>query len=140
MASLAAIRAALTATLNGIPELRGYDSVPQTVNLPAAVVQPVEIEFDKAFARGTDQYELDVFVLVSGVDWKRAQVQLDSFLAAAGASSIREAVYQHADLGLADGTDAHVRSVKAYGADYKVGNVQLVGAVMRVRVCSPGTS
>lgn len=141
MASLAAIRDALKATLEAnISGIHGYDTVPEVMNLPAVVVQPVSTDFVVTNARGTDRINFDLFVLVSTADMRRAQEALDAYVTGAGTSSVREVIYNNGTLGLSDGTDAHVEGMRAYGGNYESANIRHIGAVLRVVVYTPGAS
>lgn len=141
MASLAAVRDAIKATLEAnIAGIHGYDTVPEVTNLPAIVAAPVQIDFTFANARGTDEYQFDLFVLVSTIDMRRAQELLDSFITGAGASSVREVIYNNSALGLADGTDAHVANMRGYGGSYESANIHHIGAILRLVVYTPGAA
>lgn len=140
MASLAAIRTGLKSTITtAIPALFGYSNVPEVTNLPAVVVAPRNIDFQGAMGRGLDVYEFDLIVLVSRRDDDLAQTELDAYVTGAGASSIRQAIWNARTLGLAN-TDAHVYRMESYGAQWDVGDLNHVGAVLKVRVSTTGTA
>lgn len=140
MASLTDIRSGLKTTISAaIPALHCYNTVPEVTNLPALVTLPVDCNFDGAMGRGTDTYEIDLYVLVSRRDDSLAQAELDTFVTGAGSSSIRQAIFNARALGLT-GTDAHVTGMSRYGATFDVGEINNLGAVLRVQVHTTGTA
>jgi hypothetical protein len=140
MATLSAIRDGLKATVEAnVSGIRGYDTVPEAVNLPAFVIQPVDGDFTGAFARGMDEWKFDLYVLVSMADSRRAQDQLDSYVTGSGSASIREALFNNSSLGLS-GVEAFVSGVRGYGGSFDAASIQHVGAILRVCVYTPGTA
>lgn len=139
MASLTSIRGGIKATLDGnIASLHAYDKVPERPNLPAVVPVPVEADFDVAMGRGTDTWFFDLFVLTSHADAELGQDSLDSFVTGAGATSIRQVIFQNKTLGLSN-VDAHVSGMRNYGATFEAVGVDHVGAVLRLVVHTKGT-
>lgn len=140
MASLTAIRTGLKTTVTAaVPSLFGYDVVPEVTNLPAIVVMPTAVDFEVAMGRGWDTYEFDLIVLVSRRDDALAQKELDTFVTGAGSTSIRQAIFNARTLGLAD-TDAHVSGMDRYSATFDVGDIDNIGAVLKVSVRTTGTA
>jgi len=140
MSSLSAVRAALATTLkNGITGLTTYPKVPESCNVPCAMVAPREADFTAAFGRGIDAHTVDVIVLVARADDQVAQGALDDYVNGFGAKSIRQAVWNAKDLGLSD-TDAVVTGMSDYGATFEVGGIDYVGARLAVKVLTSGTS
>lgn len=140
MASLTEIRTALALTLkNTINGLACYPLVPESVNVPAAMVAPRDSDFQLAMGRGFDGYGLDVIVLVGRADDQVAQLALDDYVNGFGDKSIRQAVWNARDLGLS-GVEANVTGMSDYGATFEVGGVDYVGARLAVKVLTPGTS
>jgi hypothetical protein len=141
MSSLAQIRTALVATITAtLTELSGYDKVPESINTPAVVVLPKTTDFGKAFGRGLDGYTFEALVIVSRADDVLAQTNLDPYVTGAGASSIRQVVWNAKDLGLSDGTEARVTGMTGYGDTFTFGNVDYFGARLTVEVISPGAA
>lgn len=139
MASVTEIRDAIKTTIGAaIPTLHGYDTVPDSPELPALIVQPAGSNFHVAMGRGTDRWDFDLLVLVSWGDSGLAQDQLDGFITGAGASSIRQAVFNARTLGLT-GTDATVAGLSEYGIKTAAA-IDHVGAVLRLTVLTSGTS
>lgn len=142
MATLGQIRDAIKATLEEhIPGLRTYDTIPDQINPPAVVVAPAEetADFLVAMARGIDQWNLDVLVLVANAVSRTAQNTLDDYVTGAGPKSIRQVFFQHADLGLQD-TEALVTGLSKYDFQYDVAGIQYAGATFRVIVRTDGTT
>lgn len=143
MASLSQIREGLRTTIksNVNTNLHVYNLVEDMGQLPAVIIEPVSSDFDEAMQRGMDVWDFNLFVLVSrAVSSAHGQTLLDQLISGAGVNSIREILYQHSDLGLSDGTDAHVYQVKAYGGSFDWAKVAHVGAVIKVMVRTPGSA
>lgn len=141
MASLQAVRDAIKATLDAnITGLRVFDTVPDIVNLPALLVLPVEADYEVAFGRGSDTWQIDLFVMTSRTVPRSGQDGLDGFIAGSGATSIRQAIFQHRDLGLTDGTEARVTGVSRYGGTFPAAGIDHIGAALRLVVSTPGTA
>lgn len=140
MATLAQIRTGFKTTIQAaVTGLTVYDTVPEVTNLPAVVVMPRSADFQVAMGRGADEWLFDLIVLVSPRDHGLAQVELDGYVTGAGASSIRQAIWNARTLGLA-GTDAHVFGMDRYGATWDVGEIPNVGAALQTRVHTTGTA
>lgn len=145
MASLTEIRAALKTTIRStIPDLNVYSEVSDVQLVPAVIVTPGEpwggamtCDFNGAMGRGMDTWTLDLFVLVARADGALAQKNLDQYLTGRGPKSIREVIFNHSDLGLPDGTDAHAEGIRAYGGRFETAGIQHVGAVVRITVRTP---
>jgi hypothetical protein len=140
MATLTAIRDAIKATVAAtLPSLTTYDTVPETVNVPALIVMPQECDFDGAFGRGMDTWTFELVVLVSRVAVAEGQDLLDSYLTGGGTNSVREVFYNNSSLGLTDGTFAHMSGVRGYGGSFDAANLKYLGAILRLVVRTPGT-
>lgn len=139
MASLGAIRDAIKTTLESIEGLRVYDTVPDQVNLPAVLVLPVEANFDKAFNRGHDAYQIDLFVMTSRTVARTSQDALDAFVTGSGTKSIRAAIFAAQGLGLNDGTQAHVTGMSRYGGSFPAAGIDHIGAALRLNVTTGNT-
>lgn len=139
MASLKAIRDAIKETVeSAIPSITCYDTVPESPNLPAVIVQPAVGDFNVAFGRGTDRWEFDLIVLVSWGESDVAQDELDGYISGAGETSIRQAIFNARKLGLTD-TDASVSAMSEYGGKTAAAMDHL-GAVLRLVVVTSGTA
>lgn len=86
------VRDGLKANLTTITGLRCYDTIPDSINVPAGIVGLLSLSFDQALKRGLDSATVDVTVLVSRMSERSAQNKLDSLLASTGANSIKTAL------------------------------------------------
>lgn len=140
MASLLAIRDAIKTTLDAnLAEVEIYDTVPDVAHTPAIVVMPAEADFDVAMGRGTDRWELDLYVLCSRAVADEGQDQLDVYVTGAGDSSVRELIFNNATLG-GVAVDAHVSGMRGYGGQFEVAQITHIGAILRLVVLTPGTA
>lgn len=140
MATLEQIRDALAETLSeNLPALNVYDVVPDLPTLPALLVLPAEGDFVVAFGRGFDTHQLDLYVMVSRTVPRTGQDSLDSYVTGGGPNSVRKIVFQNRTLGLADGTEAHVKGYGRYGGSFPAAGVDHIGAALRCVVTTPGT-
>lgn len=141
MASLQEVRDGLKTTLeNNIDGLRVYDVVPDyAINFPVAIVLPVNINFNVAMQRGTDQYTFDILVAVERGNSRTAQDKLDAYITGQGSSSLRQAIFNNRTLGL-DNTDANVTGVSNYAADVNLNGIDAIGANISLEVFTKGTS
>jgi hypothetical protein len=140
MATLEEIRTAIKKTVENGTGLRTHDTVPDQIVLPAALILPVEANFDVAFGRGHDTWQIDLFVMVSRTSPRTGQDGLDSFVSGAGPQSIRASVFASRGLGLADGTEAHVSGMSRYGGSFPAAGIEHIGAALRLVVTTPGTA
>lgn len=86
------VRDGLKANLTTITGLRCYDTIPDSVNVPAGIIGLLSLNFDQALKRGLDFATVDVTVLVSRMSERSAQNKLDSLLASTGVGSIKTAL------------------------------------------------
>lgn len=137
MASLSSIRAGLKANLATISGLRTFDTVPDQVPVPCAVVGgPERIDFDATMGRGIDRYTIPIRVYVSRASERAGQASLDAFLAGSGASSVKAAIESDKDLGGAADTTRCV-AMREYGI-YEVNGVAYLGFEVVVDVLAAG--
>jgi hypothetical protein len=102
MASLSAVRDGIKAQLAAITGLRVYDTIPDQISPPAAVVAPASgtfLEFDSTMARGSDDLHFVVALLVARGSDRAAQDTLDGYLAGSGAASVKAAIESGGTLG-----------------------------------------
>lgn len=94
MATVSAIRDGIKARLATIDGLNTYDTAPDQVLAPAAVVIPGKpaVSYDSTMARGSDDYRFTIQLLVSKQIDHDAQDKLDGYLDASGATSVKAAV------------------------------------------------
>ena len=141
MAALQQVRDGIKTTLeNNISGLRVYDVVPDyALNFPVAIVLPVNINFNIAMQRGSDQYTFDILVAVERGNSRTAQDKLDQYITGQGSSSLRQAIFNNRTLGL-DNTDATITGVSNYAADVNLNGIDAIGANVSLEVYTKGTS
>ena len=93
------VRDALKVNLQTIARLRIYDTIPDVVVPPCAVVGQLDFTFDLDNARGLDQASVDVYVIVQRISERTGQDKLDNFLAGSGTGSIKTAIESDRSLG-----------------------------------------
>jgi hypothetical protein len=93
------VRDGLKTRLETISGLRAYDLIPDTVTPPAAIVGQLDFTFDIDNARGLDQAQVDVLVIVQRFSERSGQNLLDLYLSGSGASSIKAAIEGDRTLG-----------------------------------------
>lgn len=141
MAALGAIRDAIKATVEAnVTGLRVYDTVPESPALPALLILPVETDFFKAFGRGSDTHQIDLFLMLSRTVPRTGQDSLDAYVGGSGSQSIRAVVFANQTLGLTDGTQAIVSGMSRYGGSFPAAGIDHIGAALRLVVTTPGTA
>ena len=93
------VRTGLAAALDTIAGLRCFDYVPDSLAPPAAVVEPIEINYDEAMARGLDFYRCYALVIVGRMSDRSSQDRLDAYVAGSGVSSVKAAIENDKTLG-----------------------------------------
>ena len=99
MASITDLRAGLATRLGTISGLRTTTETPDTISPPIAIVNVQNVNFDRAFQRGLDEYNFVITVIVGRVGERSAQRLLDSYVSSTGASSVKLAVESDKTLG-----------------------------------------
>jgi len=74
------VRDGLKTRLATITGLRSYDLIPDVVTPPCAIVGQLDFTFDIDNARGLDQAQLDVYVIVQRFSERAGQDKLDAYL------------------------------------------------------------
>ncbi len=126
-----AIREGLKANLETIKGLRVYELIPTPAIAPAAIVGQLDFTFDLNNARGLDQANLDVVVLVQRLSERTAQNDLDKYLAGSGAYSIKAAIESDITLGGACNT---LRVTSAEAGTYASGEIEYLSYRYRLTV------
>ena len=119
MATFTAIRDGIKTRLETITGVTVYDTVPDYLDPPAAIVAPLtSLDYDATMGRGADTYQIPVIFYIQRVDAATAQDSLDTFLQASGSDSVKAAIEGDITLG---GAAMSVRVVSAsdYG-EYEV--------------------
>lgn len=89
---VSAVADALRNALKQIQGLRVYEYIPDTINVPMAMVNLEEATYHRAFGGGDVNYRFMVTVIVGRVSERVAQSRLDDFLSYSGPQSIRQAI------------------------------------------------
>lgn len=133
MASLSNIRNGLSTRLATITGLNVYSYVPDSIEPPTAVVGVMSsLEYDSTMSRGSDIYNIPLYLYVSRVDAELSQDSLDSYLDTSGATSVKSAIEGDTTLG---GTVSSARVVEAsnYGV-YTVNSIDYLGVEFSVEI------
>jgi hypothetical protein len=132
MATVTGIRTALATRLSTIANLRVESSVPDSPKPPTAIVIPQGIQFDSAMARGLDEYDFTILLIVHRMSERTAQASLDAFCDPTGASSIKACVVADPSLGGAV-QFARITAMRNYGS-ISIGDVDYLSAEFAVQV------
>lgn len=111
-----AVRDGLVTNLQTIANLRCYDTIPDAVTPPCCVIGNLDLTFDIDNARGLDQANLDILVIVQRMSERAGQNKLDTFLSGTGANSIKTAIESDRTLG---GTVSTLRVLTATPGEYE---------------------
>lgn len=79
--------------------LRVYDTIPDVIVPPCAIVGQLDFTFDIDNARGLDQANVDIYVIVQRFSERAGQDKLDTLLAGTGPKSIKTALESDRTLG-----------------------------------------
>jgi hypothetical protein len=90
--SISDIRQGLADALRTIPNLRVFDLVPDNPNPPGIVISLDRVMYDSVFARGCDEYEFILHLIVARADDRSGQIRLEEYVAGSGPHSIKAAV------------------------------------------------
>lgn len=93
------IREGAAANLRTIDGLRVHDHVPGQFSPPAAIVGMPNRPPTETFQRGTDRYDLTVWVVVSRQADRQSEKAVEGFLNPTGDGSVRAAMYADKTLG-----------------------------------------
>jgi hypothetical protein len=94
-----AVRAGIGTALDTIAGLRCFDYVPDSLAPPAAVVEPLEIDYDESMNSGTQFYRAFILVIVGRMSDRSSQDRLDAYLTDTGATSVKAALEADRTLG-----------------------------------------
>jgi len=119
MLNIGPIRDALGTNLQTITGLRIYDTIPDVVVPPCAIVGQLDFTFDIDNARGLDQASTDIFVIVQRFSERTGQAKLDALLAGTGPGSIKTALESDRSLG---GLVNTLRVISADAGTYSSGD------------------
>lgn len=125
------VRDGLKTRLQTITGLRAYDLIPDTVVPPCAIVGQLDFTFDIDNARGLDQAQVDVLVIVQRFSERAGQDKLDAYLAGSGSTSIKAAIEGDRTLG---GTVNTLRVTGAEAGTYDSQGVTFLSYRYRITI------
>jgi hypothetical protein len=125
------VRSGLKANLEAIKGMRVYELIPTPAIAPAAIVGQLDFTFDLNNARGLDQANLDVVVLVQRFSERSGQNDLDKYLAGSGDYSIKAAIESDLTLGGACNT---LRVTSAEAGTYVSGDIEFLSYRYRLTI------
>ena len=131
MINITGVRDALKANLQTITNMRVYDTIPDVVVPPCAIVGQLDFTFDVDNQRGLDQASVDIFVLVQRFSERTGQDKLDLFLAGSGSGSIKTAIESDRTLG---GLVDTLRVISADSGTYTSGETSFLSYRYNVTV------
>jgi hypothetical protein len=129
------VREGLKQNLASIDGLRIYDTVPDVVVPPCAIVGQLDITFDVNNSRGLDLAYIDVLVIVQRFSERAGQDKLDQYLAGSGDYSIKAAIESDKTL---DGACNTLRVTSAESGVYQSADVEYMSYRYRVTVWGQG--
>jgi hypothetical protein len=132
MPTFSQLRTGLATNLATISGLRTANLIPDQVNPPIAIITPETITYDTSFARGLDEYNFTILVVVHRVAERSAQSSLDAFCNPTGSTSIKTAIESDRSLGGTAQT-LRVTNLRTYQA-LSVGDVDYLAAEFSVVV------
>jgi len=106
-----------------ITGLRVYDTIPDNIVPPAAVIGQLSLDFDLVFQRGADSATCDVMVIAGRMSERSAQDYLDNLLQSTGTSSVKTKIESDQTLG---GSVTSVRVSRAEPVSITVSGVEML--------------
>lgn len=133
MGSIATIRDGLKTRLATVTGLTVYDTMPDDVYPPCAIVgMPSRIAYDVTFRTAVARIDIPIRILAGRVLEAQAQDTLDGYVSADGANSLRAALDNDPTLNGAAHT-ARITEARDYGV-YTVGDVPYLGVELNCEV------
>jgi len=130
-----AVRNGLKQNLTLIENFRIYDTVPDVVTPPCAIIGQLDVTFDINNSRGLDLAYIDVLVIVQRFSERTGQDKLDQYLAGSGDYSIKQAIESDKTLNGACNT---LRVTSAESGVYQAADVEYLSYRYRVTVWGQG--
>ena len=119
MQNIPGVRDAIKTNLQTITNMRVYDTIPDVIVPPCAVVGQLDFTFDIDNQRGLDQASVDVYVIVQRISERAGQDKLDLYLAGSGTGSVKTALESDRTLG---GLVDTLRVISAESGTYQTGD------------------
>lgn len=138
------IRSGFGDRLKTISGLRVFDTIPGNFSPPAAIVgMPRRVETE-TMQRGTDRYEVDIWVVVARQADAQSEKAVEQYLNATGATSVRAAIYADTTLGGVLGKGA-MEEISAEPTNFVFGTsgqgkseVHFIGLELRFKLLADG--
>lgn len=133
MASIKAIRDGIKTRLATVSGIYTYDTIPEDVFVPAAIVGfPATVRYDYAFRSAVARYTVPVRVIAGRTTEAQSQDLIDDLVSPNGTLSIRAAIDADGTLG---GVAHSTRIVEArdFGV-YEVAGVSYIGGELELEV------
>lgn len=124
------VRDKLKAALN-ITGLRVFDTIPDNIIPPAAIIGQLSFDYDLVFQRGADSATCDVLVVTGRMSERAAQDYLDNLLQPTGNSSVKTKIESDQTLG---GSVTSVRVSRAEPANIVVSGVEMLAYRFQVNL------
>ena len=129
------VREGLKNNLQEIDGLRVYDLVPDVIVPPCAIIGQLDLTFDLNNARGLDQANVDVMVIVQRFSERTGQDKLDKYLSGSGDYSIKAAIESDRTLG---GEVDTLRVTAAQSGVYQAADVEYLSYRYQVTIYGDG--
>lgn len=126
-----AVRQGLATAMDTIVGLRCFDYVPDSLSVPAAVVEPLEIRYDQSSQRGSQYYRAFVLIIVGRMSDRSSQDRLDAYLGDTGASSIKAKIESDRTLG---GACSTLQVTTALPREVVVSGVEMIAYRFEVNI------
>ena len=120
MIQISKVRDQIGKNIEKISGIRIYDTIPDVVVPPCAIVGQLDFTFDIDNARGLDQASVDIYVIVQRISERAGQDKLDELLSGTGSKSIKTALESDRTLG---GLVNTLRVLTAESGTYVSGDV-----------------
>jgi len=129
--TVSTVRDNMKTQLSSISGLRIYDTVPDSINVPAAVVGMLDFNFDTSMDRGFDTATLDLILITGRMSERSAQNSLDGYLSGSGSGSIKTVLENNKTL---SGACQTLRVTTATSGSLQVGGIDYLAYRFRVLV------
>lgn len=130
--TISELRTGLATNLATISGLRTSSFIPDNINPPIALVEPVSVSFDTVMARGLDEYSFKVTVVAGRASERAGQSLMDGYCSGSGSSSVKGAIESDRTLG-GKANDLRVTGLSSYGS-ITIGDVTYLAAEFAVTV------
>lgn len=124
---------AIAAQVDTIAGLRVFDHPVDTINPPTALVALPRINFDGAYGRGMDRWELPLMLMTGKVVDRAARDAMGPYVSGSGAKSIKQVVEA--------GTYTAFHTVRVTGCEFDVvtfGAVDYLAATFTLDIAGAG--